>query len=441
MAEVTGLRNNALPYPVYGAPYGLTFPILDADGDLVTGAAGLDAEISKNGDTFADCTNEGTEIATASGMYYLLLTATELTCDVATIIQKTSTSGAKTTPMVLYPRKLPNVRSGTAQGGAAGSITLDSGASAIDDYYNGCLVIGTLDGTVEARIITDYAGSTKVASVTPDWNTTPDSDDTFVIKLPDGVQIQDGNLLSWIGVAPLALSSQLVQVLVNSIAANAITAAAIATGAIDADAIADNAIDAGAIAADAITAAKIANGAIDASTFATGAIDAAALAADAVTEIQTGLALEATAQAILADTAAIDARLPADPADESNVLAAIAAVQADTDNLQTRVPAALVAGRMDSSVGAMAADTLTASALATDAVNEIVAAVFARAFSAAYGALTFDQIMKILVATQGAKVSGAATTTVTIRNLDDSADVVVATVDADGNRTAVTLTP
>lgn len=50
----------------------------------------------------------------------------------------------------------------------------------------------------------------------------------------------------------------------------------------------------------------------------------------------------------------------------------IAGVQADTDNIQTRLPAALVSGRIDASVGAMAANTLTASALATDAVNEIV---------------------------------------------------------------------
>lgn len=49
------------------------------------------------------------------------------------------------------------------------------------------------------------------------------------------------------------------------------------------------------------------------------------------------------------------------------------AVQADTDNLQTRLPAALVSGRIDASVGAVAANTLTAAALATDAVAEIQA--------------------------------------------------------------------
>ena len=46
-------------------------------------------------------------------------------------------------------------------------------------------------------------------------------------------------------------------------------------------------------------------------------------------------------------------------------------IQADTEDIQSRLPAALVSGRMDSSVGAMAANVLTASALATDAVSEI----------------------------------------------------------------------
>ena len=43
---------------------------------------------------------------------------------------------------------------------------------------------------------------------------------------------------------------------------------------------------------------------------------------------------------------------------------------------QSRLPAALVSGRMDSSVGAMAANTVTASALATDAAEEIADTVW-----------------------------------------------------------------
>lgn len=46
-------------------------------------------------------------------------------------------------------------------------------------------------------------------------------------------------------------------------------------------------------------------------------------------------------------------------------------VETDTVDIQSRLPAALVSGRMDASVGAMASNTLTAAALATDAVAEI----------------------------------------------------------------------
>ena len=72
------------------------------------------------------------------------------------------------------------------------------------------------------------------------------------------------------------------------------------------------------------------------------------------------------------EVAAIKAKtdnLPTDPADESLIEAAIAAVQADTDNIQTRLPAALVGGRIDASVGAMAADVVTAAAIAAGAIG------------------------------------------------------------------------
>lgn len=55
----------------------------------------------------------------------------------------------------------------------------------------------------------------------------------------------------------------------------------------------------------------------------------------------------------------------------ASLSADIAAVQADTDNLQTRIPAALVGGRMDASVGAIATGAVDADAIAADAVAEI----------------------------------------------------------------------
>lgn len=64
-------------------------------------------------------------------------------------------------------------------------------------------------------------------------------------------------------------------------------------------------------------------------------------------------------------------------ADVAAVKVDTAAILVDTGTtLDARIPAALVGGRMDASVGAMAADTVTASAIATDAIG---AAEFAQA--------------------------------------------------------------
>lgn len=73
------------------------------------------------------------------------------------------------------------VRDGTAQAGGAADITLDAGASATNDAYNGMLIqilAGT--GAGQSRVITDYVGATKVASVAA-WGTAPDNTSKFSI--------------------------------------------------------------------------------------------------------------------------------------------------------------------------------------------------------------------------------------------------------------------
>jgi hypothetical protein len=47
------------------------------------------------------------------------------------------------------------------------------------------------------------------------------------------------------------------------------------------------------------------------------------------------------------------------------------------------------------------------------------------------------QALRIILAALGGKLSGAATNTATIRNVDDTKTRITATVDADGNRSAV----
>lgn len=53
------------------------------------------------------------------------------------------------------------------------------------------------------------------------------------------------------------------------------------------------------------------------------------------------------------------------------VKAETVSIQADADNIQTRLPAALVGGRMDSSVGAMAAGVIAAATFAANALDAV----------------------------------------------------------------------
>jgi hypothetical protein len=55
------------------------------------------------------------------------------------------------------------------------------------------------------------------------------------------------------------------------------------------------------------------------------------------------------------------------------------------------------------------------------------------------GGVTAEQLMRLMSAALAGKVSGASGTTVTIRDINDTVDRIVATVDTSGDRTAVTL--
>lgn len=84
-------------------------------------------------------------------------------------------------------------RSNTAQAGAGLTITLDTGANATDDYYNGKFVeITGGTGVGQRRKISDYTGSSKVALVSEAWTTNPDATSTFTINGGGGVAIYKG---------------------------------------------------------------------------------------------------------------------------------------------------------------------------------------------------------------------------------------------------------
>ncbi len=78
------------------------------------------------------------------------------------------------------------VRSSTAQTGNANSITLDAGASATSDLYKGMVIVTTGGtGAGQARVVTNYNGSTKVATIDRSWITAPSNTTTFAILATD----------------------------------------------------------------------------------------------------------------------------------------------------------------------------------------------------------------------------------------------------------------
>ena len=450
--------------PKKNVAYRVTFPILDADGDLVTGATGLDSEVSKDGNTFADCTNEATEIATSSGVYYLDLTATEMNADTVAVIVKTSSSGAKTTVLVMYPLETSDMpvdvlswNSVAATGMPMPTYTQPTGFLAAT-FPGGTIAnttnitagtIATVTNAVTANT-THLAGQTVAAAGAVTFPSTVSS------LTASGVRTE---LSTELGRIDVATSTRLA----GSAYTTPPTAAAIA------DAVWDETIG------DHLAAGS------------TGAaLNAAGSAGDPWTTPLPGSYTGNQAGKILAD------------------------IRVDTEDIQGRLPAALVSGRMDASVGAMAANVLTASALATDAVTEVAGGVWdaltasyvvsgsfgervlrstntdsevavtathhvasvlhsSQANSITVGAFAADSITgsalaasaatEIATATLGAtvegsetlvqavrlvraalvgKLSGAATTTVTIRDAADAKNRITATVTADGNRTDVT---
>lgn len=194
------------------------------------------------------------------------------------------------------------------------------------------------------------------------------------------------------------------EVKVQSIAANAITATSINADAItDAKVAADVTIasvtgavgsvtgnvggnvtgSVGSIASGGIAAASFAAGAIDAAAIAADAIGASELAADAVTEIAAGISIPSAATVAAAvwdldatahQTQGTFGQAIGDPvADTNTIFKAVvtdatlatvgldtASIQSDTDDIQTRLPAALSSGNMKCDVLAISADSTAA---------------------------------------------------------------------------------
>lgn len=120
---------------------------------------------------------------------------------VATVDKAWRTNPDSTTTYVVQPGAYtPSVNEGLAAAGAASTITLNSGASAVDSTYNGQWVfIRAGTGSDQARMVTGYVGSTKVATVSHAWQTNPDSTSVYSMLPSARVQGVEGNVTGSVG--------------------------------------------------------------------------------------------------------------------------------------------------------------------------------------------------------------------------------------------------
>lgn len=125
----------------------------------------------------------------------------------------------------------------------------------------------------------------------------------------------------------------------------------------------------------------------------------------------------------------------------ASVSADIAALPAATDIVSGG--AITTSGGAVSNVTLVATTTTNTDMRGTDSANtttppttgQITAAILAAAYE---GSTTVQDFLRLVSSAQFAKLAGAGTTTVTIRDIADTKARITATVDADGNRTAIT---
>lgn len=182
----------SLPYPIRKARYTLEYVGLDSTG-TPTDPTTPDTELSLDGGSFADATEEISTITGSNGCGYITLTGAEMDTALTLACVKVA-SGPKPTVFSLRPRNLAIIGSGTLSAGSAGGGTLGT-LLAYD--VTGCFIRttggtgggGTGGANNQVRRIITYNTSTGACTVSPNWETTPSTDTTYDVLLPEGVTL------------------------------------------------------------------------------------------------------------------------------------------------------------------------------------------------------------------------------------------------------------
>lgn len=229
---------------------------------------------------------------------------------------------------------------------------------------------------------------------------------------------------------------------VGSVASGGITSASFASAAITATAIATDALGAAELASDSV--AEIADAVWDEllsghagagsaglalSTASSGGVDPSVLADAVWDEALSGHATAGSAGATLSGASTLT---------QANIRTAVGLASA---NLDTQLAA--IDDFLDTEIAAIKAktDNLPAAPAATGDIPTAAAnaAALLDLTDGVETGYTVRQALRLTLAALVGKLSGAGTTTITIRNVIDAKSRIIATVDSDGNRSALTL--
>jgi hypothetical protein len=157
-------------------------PIFKLDGTLITTGTGSGYVSADDG---AAAAIVPTFVAANSGSWVLDLSAAQMNGKKISGYITSDAAGSLPTPFVIYTKACAAIHSGTARvvgGPTTSQIQLATTASDEDDGYNNCLVgITGNTGVGAIRRITDYVGSTRMATLDAAWGTAPDATSTYEI--------------------------------------------------------------------------------------------------------------------------------------------------------------------------------------------------------------------------------------------------------------------
>lgn len=420
------------------------FTLLDTDGidfDALTGIHGVSIDLSDN--TTADFW--------AAGSRYIVVIG-DVTVDSQTMrfIAAMFTIGYEG---ALLDTTIATLASQT-------SFTLTAGP-ADNNALIGCMaVVHDAASAVQVAlgVVSAYTGSTKTVTLAADPG-------IFTMAAKDNISFLprvNANLVQILGTAvSTPATAGILDVNVKNIDNDAASASGTVTFP-NATLASTTNITAGTIttATNVTTVNGLANDVITAASIAADAIGASELAADAVAEIADGvwdeLRLGHTGLGTFGQgVASVQGNVTGSVASVTgnvggNVTGSVGSVVGAVGSVTGAVGSVTgnVGGNVTGSVGSVAAGGITAisiatgaidaDALAADAGTELATAILDLT-DGVETSYTLRQALRLILSAAAAKLSGAATTSITIRDVNDSKNRIAATVDASGNRTAVTL--